>query len=237
MKAIILAAGQGTRLLPFTRDHPKCLVPVSGKAILDHQLEALAAAGVADVLIVGGYLIERLEEHLSRISADARPTLICNPFWSVANSIGSVWTARAAMDTPFILMNGDTILAADLIANAIAAARPGVNLVVERAHAFALDDMRVAVSGDRITRVGKDLGEEEAAHRSLGLIVAAGAEGARDYVASLDAVICAQCGAQRFHHAVIDHCARTGHVGAIEAGSPQWIEIDRPEDIDRWQAR
>jgi choline kinase len=220
MKAIILAAGQGTRLLPFTRDHPKCLVPVSGKAILDHQLEALAAAGVADVLIVGGYLIERLEEHLSRISADARPTLICNPFWSVANSIGSVWTARAAMDTPFILMNGDTILAADLIANAI-----------------ALDDMRVAVSGDRITRVGKDLGEEEAAHRSLGLIVAAGAEGARDYVASLDAVICAQGGAQRFHHAVIDHRARIGLVHAIEAGSPQWIEIDRPEDIDRWQAR
>jgi choline kinase len=236
MKAIILAAGQGTRLLPFTRDHPKCLVPVGGKAILDHQLEALGAAGVDDVLIVGGYLIDRLEQHLSQLPARTRPGLICNPFWSVANSIGSVWTARTYMDAPFILMNGDTILAADLIANAIAAARPGVNLVVERAPAFALDDMRVAVSGDRITRVGKDLGEDEAAHRSLGLIVAAG-NGAGDYVASLDAVICTQGGAQRFHHAVIDHRARTGHVGAIEAASPQWIEIDRPEDIDRWQAR
>ncbi len=78
MKAIILAAGQGTRLLPFTREHPKCLVPVGGKAILDHQLEALAAAGVEDVLVVGGYRIDRLEEHLAQLPARTRPGLVCN---------------------------------------------------------------------------------------------------------------------------------------------------------------
>ncbi len=236
MKAIILAAGQGTRLLPFTREHPKCLVPVGGKAILDHQLDALMAAGVEDVLVVGGYRIDRLEQHLSQLPARTRPGLICNPFWSVANSIGSVWTARDHLDRPFALMNGDTILAADLIANAIRAARPGVNLVVEHAGAFALDDMRVAVADGRVTRVGKDLGDSDAAHRSLGLIIAAGA-GGHDYLGALDAVICAQGGAQRFHHAVIDHLARTGTVAAIETGSPSWIEIDRPEDIERWQAR
>ncbi len=236
MKAIILAAGQGTRLLPFTREHPKCLVPVGGKAILDHQLDALAAAGVEDVVVIGGYLIQRLEQHLSQLPARTRPGLLCNPFWSVANSIGSVWTARWHLSGPFILMNGDTILADELIGNAIAAAQPGVNLVVERAHAFALDDMRVAVADGRITRVGKDLAEDEAGYRSLGMIVATGSGGA-DYVDALDTVICAQGGAQRFHHAVIDHLAVRGQVGAIEAGSPRWIEIDRPEDIERWQAR
>jgi choline kinase len=191
---------------------------------------------VEDVLVVGGYLIERLEQHLSLLPARTRPGLLCNPFWSVANSIGSVWTARAHMDAPFILMNGDTILAAELIGNAIQAARPGVNLVVEQPQDFALDDMRVAVAGDRVVRVGKDLGEDEARYRSLGLIVAAG-DRASEYVGALDTVICAQGGAQRFHHAVIDHLARTGHVGAIEAGCQRWIEIDRPEDIERWQAR
>lgn len=234
MKAIILAAGQGTRLLPFTREHPKCLVPVGGKAILDHQLEALTAAGIDDVIVVGGYLINQLERHLSQLPAGTRPGLICNPFWSVANSIGSVWTARWHLGGPFILMNGDTILAADLIANAIRAARPGVNLVVERAPAFALDDMRVAVSDGRITRVGKDLDDSEAGHRSLGVIIATGSGGA-DYVDALDAVICAQGGAQRFHHMVIDHLAVRNQVSAIEAGSRGWIEIDRPEDIERWQ--
>jgi choline kinase len=236
MKAIILAAGQGTRLLPFTREHPKCLVPVGGKAILDHQLDALTAAGVTDVLVVGGYLINRLEQHLSQLPARTRPGLICNPFWSVANSIGSVWAARWHMSGPFILMNGDTILAADLIGDAVRSAQPGVNLVVERAPDFALDDMRVAVSDGRITRVGKDLGEHDAAYRSLGLIIATGS-GSADYVDALDAVICAQGGAQRFHHAVIDHLAVNSRVSAIEAGSPSWIEIDRPEDIERWQMR
>jgi choline kinase len=160
--------------------------------------------------------------------------LLCNPFWSVANSIGSVWTARWHLGGPFILMNGDTILAADLIANALRTAQAGVNLVVERANGFALDDMRVAVSDGRITRVGKDLGDTEAAHRSLGVIIATG-HGGGDYVDALDAVICAQGGAQRFHHAVIDHLAINNRVGPIEAGSPSWIEIDRPEDIERWQ--
>ena len=235
MKAIILAAGQGTRLLPFTREHPKCLVPVGGKAILDHQLDALAAAGIDDVLVVGGYRIDRLEQHLSQRPARTRPGLLCNPFWSVANSIGSVWTARDHLDRPFILMNGDTIVAADLIADAVRSAAPGVNVVIERAPALALDDMRVAVAAGRVTHVGKDLGAE-AAHRSLGLILSHQTDG-HDYRRALDEVICAQGGAQRFHHAVVDHLAQAGLVGAIEVTAPQWIEIDRPEDIDAWQAR
>lgn len=236
MKAIILAAGQGTRLLPFTQAHPKCLVPVGGRAILDHQLDALAAAGIDDVLVIGGYRIDRLEQHLSQMAAARRPGLLCNPFWSVANSIGSVWTARAQLARPFCLLNGDTIVAPGLIVQALADARPGVNLVIEPIADHAIDDMRVAVNDGRITRVGKDLGEGEAGHRSLGIIIARDG-GGLDYAAALDTVICEQGGAQRFHHAVVDHLARSGLVHPIVSAALPWIEIDRPEDIERWQAR
>ncbi len=232
MKAIILAAGQGTRLLPFTRDHPKCLVPVGGKAILDHQIEALRAAGVDDILVVGGYCIGRLEQHLSQLPARTRPGLLCNPFWAVANSIGSVWTARAMLDRPFCLLNGDTILAPELIGAALAAARPGVNLVVERAREVALDDMRVLVADGLVRRVGKEL--EDGAHRSLGVVIATGL-GGHLYGESLDAVICEPGGPQRFHHAVIDHLAQREQVTALDRAAARWIEIDRPEDIERWQ--
>ena len=51
MKAIILAAGMGTRLRPITSSLPKCLVPVNSKPILEHQLEALLTAGVRDVIL------------------------------------------------------------------------------------------------------------------------------------------------------------------------------------------
>ena len=60
MKVIILAAGQGTRLYPLTKDKPKCLVKLCGKSILDHQLDVLKKCGVNDIHIVGGYLANKL---------------------------------------------------------------------------------------------------------------------------------------------------------------------------------
>ena len=235
MRAIILAAGQGTRLLPFTREHPKCLVPVGGKAILDHQIDALRASGVDDIVVIGGYRIDRLEQHLSQMPARTRPGMLCNPFWSVANSIGSVWVARALLERPFCLLNGDTILSADLIADALGRAAEGqVSLVVERPDAFALDDMRVAAPDLSVLRVAKDLPDAETTHRSLGLIIATGGAG-HDYAYALEQVICAPGGSQRFHHAVVNRLAAMSEVAAIEAGSGRWVEVDRPEDIERWQ--
>ena len=236
MRAIILAAGQGTRLLPFTRNHPKCLVPVGGKAILDHQLDALAANGIDDVLVIGGYRIDRLEQHLSQRPARSRPGLLCNPFWPVANSISSVWTARAALDRDLCLMNGDTIFSASLIGGALARAQPGISLLVEPTEDFQLDDMLVAIDDGRVRAVGKALGEGAARHRSLGFIVMRGA-GPYLYAQALEEVICGDGGHGRFHHAVIDRLAWDGAVAAIESGGPDWIEIDRPEDIEQWQGR
>ena len=234
MRAIILAAGQGTRLLPFTRNHPKCLVPVGGKAILDHQLDALASCGISDVVVVGGYRIDRLEQHLAALPLARRPALLCNPFWPVANSISSVWTARAQLDQPFCLLNGDTIFAPALIGAALARAGEGLSLLVEPTDDFQLDDMLVAVDGGRVRAVGKALTESEARHRSLGFILATG-DGVGRYAAALEEVICAEGGHARFHHAVIDRLAWDGAVAALESGGPGWMEIDRPEDIARWQ--
>jgi len=236
MRAIILAAGQGTRLLPFTRDHPKALVPVEGRAILDHQLDALGQAGVRQVTVVGGYRFDRLEAHVAALPKGGRPDLVLNPFWAVSSSIGSVWAAGPALDQPFVILNGDTILAPALLAAALAAARPGVALLVERARLFAHDDMRVVVAGDAVAAVGKALDEHAATHRSLGVVVATG-DGPREYRAALAAVIRGDGGAQAFHHQVVDRLAAAGQVQALVTDSPLWIEIDRPEDIERWRRR
>ena len=59
MRAIILAAGKGERLKPYTSDRPKCLVELAGRTLLDYQVEALAAAG-----------IHALEHHVARLADD-----------------------------------------------------------------------------------------------------------------------------------------------------------------------
>ena len=66
MKAVILAAGVGSRLAPLTNDRPKVLVLVLGRSLLFRQLDWLAAAGIAsqDVVVVGGYRIDQLTKSL-----------------------------------------------------------------------------------------------------------------------------------------------------------------------------
>lgn len=232
MKGIILSAGSGSRLLPLTRTMPKCLVEVGDRAILDHQLGALAAAGIDEAVVVVGYRGAQVRAHLERHPAPLPVSIVLNPFWAVSSSIGSVWAARDHLDTPFCLMNGDTVFAAAIVAGAVAAATPGISLLVEPIAAPELDDMLVIVEGTRVRAVAKTLPPDRAHHRSLGVVLSTGDGGA--YRAALDAVITAPGGINAYHHDIVARLATSVGVGAIIDRHGGWQEIDRPEDIDRW---
>ena len=60
MRAVVLAAGEGTRLRPYTLDRPKCLVPLAGRPLLEWQTTALRRAGIDDVTILTGYRAEQV---------------------------------------------------------------------------------------------------------------------------------------------------------------------------------
>lgn len=233
MKAIIISAGQGTRLLPLTLQMPKCLVEVHGRTILDHQIAALRAAGIEQIVVVGGYRVSHIADHLARAGSPADVQLIVNPFWSVASSIGSVWAAKDWLGGPFCLLNGDTIFDTSVIRDALRDARPGVNLLVEGFVESEHDDMCVEVRRHRIKAVGKDLSAEQTTHRSLGVVLCPDADGGA-YRDALAEVIAAPGGHNAYHHAVIHKLAGTVGVNAIENHSGLWIEIDRPEDIEQW---
>ena len=234
MKAIIIAAGHGSRLLPLTLETPKCLVPVGGRAILDHQLRAIRTAGISAVTVVGGYRIEQIGEHLAARRDDGLATeLVFNPFWAAGSSIGSVWAARADLTGAFVLMNGDTIFDPAVLTAAVADARRGVKLVVDTLALPEPDDMLVAVADGRVRAVGKALDPARATHRSLGIVASTGG-GA--YADAMRAVIGGENGIHAFHHAIVDRLAGVDAVAAvaIPAGTP-WQEIDRPDDIERWR--
>jgi L-glutamine-phosphate cytidylyltransferase len=230
--AILLCAGLGSRLLPLTADRPKCLIEVGGKTILEHQVEALRAAGVGGITVVGGYRFDRLEAFVEERWAEAeRPELVLNPFYAISSSIGSVWAARHRLAAPFCLLNGDTVYDPALVADGLSRVRPGLNLFVEPITVPEPDDMLVRMDGARVVAVSKALPPSLGHHRSLGFVVGDGCEG---YAVALDKVIREVDGAQSFHHAIVDRLAHEGDVHAVAFGSGLWTEIDRPEDIAKW---
>jgi L-glutamine-phosphate cytidylyltransferase len=89
-RALLLAAGRGARLAPLTDERPKCLVPLLGRPLLEHQLAALRSAGIADIAIVGGYHHDCLRSYTA--------TLYVNERWQQSNMVVSLLTAAAWFD-------------------------------------------------------------------------------------------------------------------------------------------
>src|SRR3546814_13423692 len=96
-KAIILSAGQGSRLLPLTSDMPKCMIDFNGRTLIEWQIEALKANGVRHISVVTGYRTQRVEDHLAAVEGVEIETIF-NPFFQVADNLGTCWIAREAMD-------------------------------------------------------------------------------------------------------------------------------------------
>ncbi|MBB3693589.1 NTP transferase domain-containing protein [Sphingomonas sp. BK580] len=233
MRAVILSAGRGSRLLPLTELMPKCLVPVGGRAILDHQLTALAEAGATSVILVAGYRFDQVGTHLATHPSPLPVDLRFNPFWSVSSSIGSAWMARDAFHEAFCLMNGDTTLSSDILTRALSARCESIALLVEPLARPATDDMLVRVEEGKVLAVSKTIDPAAATHRSLGVVVGGAASA---YGAVLERVIAGEHGILAYHHDVVAALAAQGQVAAIEVREGGWAEIDRADDVIGWSA-
>ena len=107
MKALVLAAGQGSRLRPLTDDRPKVLVELLGRSLLAHQLDVFAACGIDEVAVVGGYKIEQIQAQGLECYANAR--------YETTNMVESLLAAREflAGDSDVIISYGDIVYEAD----------------------------------------------------------------------------------------------------------------------------
>ncbi|MEK7480821.1 MAG: phosphocholine cytidylyltransferase family protein [Patescibacteria group bacterium] len=126
MQAIILAAGQGSRLRPLTQEIPKCLVEVGGKSILARTLEALMENGVHDVVFTTGYREEKIRAFVAATYPALRPLYIKNDRYQETNYIYSLWLARAHIIEDVIFAFGDWIYEKTLIKKAVDAPYTGI---------------------------------------------------------------------------------------------------------------
>ncbi len=124
MRAVILAAGEGTRLRPFTADRPKCLVELAGRPLLAWQLDALTAAGVDDVTIVTGYRADQITVGTRRVH---------NPRYDDTNMVASLMCARDAFDgTDDVLVAYSDIVYEARLVEALTGSAAAVAVLVDR---------------------------------------------------------------------------------------------------------
>ena len=233
MKAVILSAGQGKRLLPLTENRPKCLLPVSGRTILEWQIRALAANGIEEVVVVTGFHADAVDRAIERMPVPGvRVRSLLNPFFAVADNVGSCYVARGEMTGDFVLLNGDTLFEPEVLARALAAAQHPITVTVDRKERYDSDDMKVRCEDDRLARIGKQLPLDEVDAESIGLLVFRGDGGAR-FQSELNTLLRGEDGLTRWYLYAIDRLAPTGVVGTASIQGLEWGEVDFPVDLAR----
>jgi len=101
VKVILLVAGEGKRLRPYTLDRPKCMVEIDGISLIDRQLSILKTEGLNNIVMVGGYKIEMLKQYGIK--------LINNPRYYETNMLWTLFCAEDELDGDVIVSYGDIV--------------------------------------------------------------------------------------------------------------------------------
>lgn len=236
MKAIILAAGQGRRLLPRTRELPKCLLPFAGRSLLSWQLAALAANNVEQAVVLTGFCAAEVEREIARATPPGLTvTALFNPFFGLAENIVSCWMARDHLTGDVAVINGDTLFDPRILARARDCAQYPVNVTVDIKAAYDADDMKVQLDGGEVVRIGKTLPPEQSNAESIGLLFLRGL-GAPLFANAVETVMRQPGGVSRWYLSAVDDLAVRKVVGATSIAGLGWTEVDYPADLSRAEA-
>jgi choline kinase len=167
---VILAAGTGTRLRPFTDATPKCLLQLGGRSILERLVAALRDAGVHRTVVVTGHLSEHIDRYLAGASLGIEVATVRNPHYATTNNAVSLAAARPAIDgAEFVLCDGDVVFSANPFP-ALLASRDACAVAVDADSPFNAEAMKVELAADgSVRRLSKALDAKRSAGESLGI--------------------------------------------------------------------
>ena len=225
-KAVLLAAGSGTRLEQVTQGLPKCLIAVGGRLVLDRQLDALAAAGIDDITVVAGYRADRVIDHLA-----GRCRVVVNERFATTNSIVSLELAapHVAGDA-FVFQNADVVYEPALMQRFVTAPRPNACLV-DPYLPWSADEYDVATHEGRIVRYARDVPASESVGRS-GQLMKIGAADSAAFFARLRELVSAD-GVGGFPNQAYDVLMQGEGLWPVYTAGLHWWEIDTADDYDR----
>jgi choline kinase len=235
MIGLVLAAGAGRRLRPYTDTLPKALVPVDGETtILDIALRNLAAVGLTDVTVVVGYAASAVETRQADLEArhGVKISLVYNDKAEEWNNAYSLWLARDHFAQGALLVNGDTVHPVSVERTLLAQRGPGILLAIDAVKKCADEEMKTTFDANgQLTRITKQMDPAEAFGEYIGATLiephaAAGLADALEATWRRDPGLYYEDGYQ-------EYADRGGEVRAATIGEVEWVEVDNHDDLAR----
>ncbi|MFI6596250.1 sugar phosphate nucleotidyltransferase [Nonomuraea sp. NPDC050536] len=233
MLGMVLAAGAGRRLRPYTDTLPKALVPVDGETtIMDISLRNLAEVGLREVVIVVGYAAQAVHERKSAFEDryGVKLTLVHNDKAEEWNNAYSLWCARDYFAQGALLVNGDTVHPVSVEKTLLSAPETSdILLAVDDVKKLADEEMKVTLNGSSLSKITKLMDPAQAYGEYIGatLIRPGAAERLADALKATferDPQLYYEDGYQE----MVDRGERI-HVAPI--GEVDWVEVDNHEDL------
>jgi len=228
MKAIILAAGKGTRLTGVELK-PKCLFEVGGETLLARQIATLRELHVNDIVIVLGFEAERI-----RALFEHTASFVINSRFEETSSMYSLWLAREHLLDGFVVLNCDVLFHPQLMTRLLSSPFEDallIDLVDKNNNHLGDEEMKIKLSDDLVVDISKDMDPAEADGENVG-IVKFSASGARQLVEDMDALVASGRLREWAPRAFLAFAQRFP-LHAISTADYPWIEIDFPEDYRR----
>ena len=233
MKAILCAAGVGSRMWPLTLDRPKGLLPLGNKFLLEYMLDGISACGIRDVIIVVGHHAEKVRKEIGNNYGDCHITYVENPEYATTQNIYSLWLARDYVTDGMIFMNADTVFHPTIL-----------KMLIESPHkdAFAMstpikileDSMKVYLAGDRLLQIGKEISDEP--HGEAFGIYKLSQEGSEKYFSIAENLFQSDKQYKTVPFVVpLQIMAEEMPIRAVSSSGYPWAEVDTPEDYERAQ--
>lgn len=228
MKAIIMAAGRGTRISRHIQGKPKCCVEFNNEPIIRRTLRILASKGVKDIAVITGYQSGEVVKAIHPYQV----TVFYNPFFDVTNSIASLWFAKDFFSEPddTILINGDLFIEDALLEVLISEQRSPVFL----ADSSRIDeaDYRFSWKDGILYRYGKDIPNSETTGEYIGI-------GKFDksffikFISKLDEMIASKQSGKWWEDIFYSFVGTGTRVYVKDAKGIFWAELDFVEDYNR----
>lgn len=229
-RALILAAGFGSRLAPLTDTIPKSLVPVNGKPILMKQIENLYENGIRDITIVSGYMAETLERVIHQRWPDI--SIVESVDYAETNNMYSAYLGIKSMFPdgniqPFYMMNADVFFDSSVIT---ALERdPRENLIVVDVGRYLEESMKVVEKDGRLVAISKQIPKEAALGCSID-VYKFGADGGKAFFDCCAVYIEEKKELKKWSEVALHDALSVVAFHACLLNG-RWFEIDNHEDL------